>query len=318
MPKLLDIAEWFCGPALRASVFEPLVADWERERRDAAAGPAHARAWVAARWSLGFAVALIGCATRHAVSADGPMWRDGILVFAALVAVSLVAEAALIGATVPPIYSFDLLAIAALRYTNLATFAAAMFPAMFLLRRNSRATAGTAARFITLGSVLAAGGAIAQPSLENYWPTWGQMERSYQRALDNVRAGRIQYPAAVVPELGLTQEQRRARYEQFAAQHEQRIASGPRPAPWQSLRRSTAPLMVVVFGAIGWVLGGLVRPTFTRAAGWWLAAWLASLAVEGRASDVLGLPHPTIAWWVFPALTGMAALSLRCIRCVRA
>lgn len=310
MALLIRIAEWLCGPALRASVFEPLVADWERERRDAATRPAHARAWVAARWSLGFAVALIGCATRHAASADGPMWRYGILVFAVLVAVSLAAEAALIGATVPPIYSFDLLAIAALRYTNLATFAAAMLPAMFLLRRNARATAGTAARYITLGSVLAAGGVIAQPSLENYRPTWGQMERSHQRALANVRAGRIQYPAAVVPELDMTQEQRRARYEQFAAQHQQRIASRPVPAPWQSLRRSTAPLMVVIFGMVGWGLGGIVRPTLPRALIWWAIAWLTSLIAEGRVSDVLNLPHPPIPGWVFPALTAMAALSL--------
>lgn len=322
MAPLLRIAEWLCGPALRASVFEPLIADWERERRDAATRPAPARAWVAARWSLGFLLALLGCAARHAASANGPIWPYGIVVFAVFVAVSLVAEAALIGATVPPIYSFDLLAIAALRYTNLATFAAAMLPAMFLLRRNSRATAGTAARYIILGSVVAAGGVIAQPSLENYRPTWGQMERSHQRALANVRAGRIQYPAAVVPELGMTQEQRRARYEQFSAQQEQRIASRPVPSPWQSLRRSTAPLMVVVFGAIGWILSGLVRPTFTSAATWWLAAWLASLMFEGRqahvVAHVLDLPLSQPAWWVFPALTGMTALALKCVRAYRA
>jgi hypothetical protein len=310
MKSLLALAAWCCGPAARALVFEPLAADWQCEWREAKGKPVVVRAAVAARWSLGFLAALIGCATRHAVSSDGPMWRHGILVFLALVAVSLVAEVALIDATVPPIYSFDLLVIGALRYANFATFAAAMLPAMFLLRRNPRATAGTSARYVMLGSMLAAGAVIAQPSLENYRPTWDQMERSHQRAVANVRAGRIQYPAAVVPELGLTQEERRARYERFSAAQAGAIAARQVRTPWESLRRSTAPVTVMAFGAMGWALGGLLTPTLRRAAMWWLAAWLVGLIAEGRVSNVLSLPHFRLAWWVLPALTATAALSL--------
>ena len=301
MKSLLHLAKWFCGPALRASVFEPLVADWERERRDAATGPAHARAWVAARWSLGFAVALIGCATRHAVSANGPMWRYGV-VFVVAIAVSIAAETILMRLTAAPDYTWDLLLIGALRLASLATLAAAMLPAMFLLRRDPRATTRTAAGYIALGSVLMALTVVAQPSIENYRVTFSQSERMYQRARALDLADQYRYPATV--------EERRARYEHYLAMQQQAVALRPARSLWQPLQRSTAPLMVVIFGLIGWGVGGLVRPTFTRALIWWAIAWLTSLIAEGRVAHVLGLPSSRPAWWVFPAIASMAALSL--------
>ena len=301
MKRLLRLAEWCCGPALRASVFEPLVADWERERCDAATRPAHGRAWVAARWSLGFLAALIGCAARHAASADGPMWRYGA-VFAVAIAVSIAAETILMRLTAAPDYTWDLLLIGALRLASLATLAAAMLPAMFLLRRDPRATARTAAGYIALGSLLMALTVVAQPSIENYRVTFSQSERMYQRARALDLADQYRYPATV--------EERRARYEQYLALQKQAIAMRPVRPLWQPLQRSTAPLMVVIFGLAGWGLGGLVRPTLTRALIGWLIAWLTSVIAEGRVADVLGLPYPRPAWWVFPTLASTAALSL--------
>jgi hypothetical protein len=309
MTRLLRVAEWCCGPSQRASVFEPLLADWERERHVAATRSAHARAWVAACWWLGFLAALIGCAARHALSADGPLWRYGIIVFLAFIAVSLAAETAVMEATRPPIYSVDLHLIAVLGWTNLATFAAAMLPAMFLLRRNPRATARTAARSVILGSLLTAAAVVAQPSLKTYRPTFDQLERSRERALANYFSGRIQYANTVRAELdsrGTTLEQRRARYDEWRTQ----TATGPTPTPWEHLRRSTAPVMAAVFGLIGWMLGGVIRPTFTRAATWWLAAWLSSQIAGGHIVDMLDLPPPQPAWWVMPAIAGTLALAL--------
>ena len=302
MKALLRLAEWCCGPALRASVFEPLVADWERERRDAAAGPAYARAWVAARWSLGFLAALVGCAARHAASAEGPMWRYGIIVSGLAIAIAIAAETILMRLTTSPDYTWDLLLIGALRLASLATLAAAMLPAMFLLRCDPRATTRTAAGYIALGSVLMALTVVAQPSIENYRVTFSQSERMYQRARALDLADQYRYPATV--------EERRARYEQYLAMQTQAVARRPARPLWQPLQRSTAPLMVVIFGMVGWGLGGVVRPTLARALSWWLIAWLTSLIAEGRVSDVLGLPHPPIASWVFPALTSIAAVSL--------
>ena len=288
MRLLLRLVERLCGESARRSIFEPLVADWQRERRETAAV---VRTIVDLRWSFGFLAALIGCAARHATSAEGPLWRYGIVVFAVAIGVSIAAETLLIRFTATADYTWDLLLIAALRLTGLATLAAAMLPAMFLLRRNARATARTAAGYTALGSLLIALAVVAQPSLEDYVVSFSQSERMYQRALVRDRAGDYRYPGTVLRQLGYagtTVEERRARYDQYLAMRANTIAKRAVRTPWQRLRRSTAPVMVIAFGGIGWALGGLLRPTLFRAAIWWLTAWLVSLMVEGRVSGVLG------------------------------
>jgi TRAP-type mannitol/chloroaromatic compound transport system permease large subunit len=109
---------------------------------------------------------------------------------------------------------------------------------------------------------------------------------------------------------GTTVEQRRTRYDEWRAQRARDIATRPTPTPWQHLRRSTAPAMVVVFGVLGWVLAGVFRPTFTRAAVGWLAAWLLSQIAGGHIVDMLDLPHSQPAWWVAPAIISTLALVL--------
>jgi hypothetical protein len=256
---------------------------------------------VATRWSLGFLAAVIGCAARHFVSGEGPIWRYGG-VFAIAIGVSLAVETVLMRWTTAPDYTWDLLLIGALRLTGISTLAAAMLPAMFLLRGDSRATPRTAAGYIALGSLLIALAVIAQPSFESYRVTFNQTERMYERARALGLAEQYRYPVSV--------EERRARYEQYVAMQARVMAQRPAHKLWQPLQRSTAPLMVVIFGLIGWGLGAVLRPTLARAVVAWLIAWLASLAAEGRISDVLDLPHPVAAWWLLPALAGIVALSL--------
>lgn len=312
MTRLLALAEWLSGESARRQVFEPLVADWHRERRDSATVPLLSRLALDARWSPGFTLTLLTCAARQAAAMEGPMWRYGLFTFTIAIALSIGAETALIRFSVPPDYTWDLLLIAALVRTGIATLAPAMLPALFLLRRDPKATARTASACITTGALLTVVLMFAQASFEDYTPTFGQNERMYQRMRANDRAGRIQYPATALRELRAesTPEQRRARYEQFLAMRAQALASRATPSPWQRLRHSTAPVMAVLFGMIGWGFGGLVRPTLTRAMIWWMAAWLTSLAVEGRVGSVLGLPYYRPAWWLFSALTAFAALSL--------
>jgi hypothetical protein len=309
---LLRVAQWLCGRSLTTSVLEPLVADWDRERREASAAPAPVRAAIATRWSAAFARTLITCAARHFMSVEGAMWKCGLAMFAGAVALSIAAETVIIRVTAAPDYTWELLLIAALMRTGIATLAPAMLPAMFLLRRDAKVRGRVAAGWIASGAATLAVAVMAQQSIENYMPTFGQNERMYQRALANDRAGRLQYPGSARRALSAdtTLEQRKARYDAFVAWRAQTLAAEtPRPI-WYRLRYSTAPVMAVIFGAIGWALGGLTRPTVSAAAMWWLAAWLTSLLIEGRVTNVLGLPHPIPAWWVFPVLMSLAALSL--------
>ena len=70
-------------------------------------------------------------------------------------------------------------------------------------------------------------------------------------------------------------------------------------------------MLAVLFGAIGWILAGLVQPTMTRAIVWWAVTWFAMLAVDGRISSLVGVGNfRRPAWWALPVMTAIAALAL--------
>lgn len=242
------------------------------------------------------------------------MWKYGVAAFALAVGLSMVSEAALIGYSTPIDYPPDLLLIAALRFGGAAALAPAMLPALLLLRRDSRARLGTAVQLIVFGVAFVSVGVTAQPWLDDYMPTAGQNERMYQRMRANDRAGQRQYPGTAMRERRgeSTPEERRASYERFREQRARALAADPPGlTPWQRLRRSTIPVLAVMFGLIGWRLGAIAQPTPTRAVAWWAVAWLLTLVADGRMSNLLGLPFMRPPWWGLPATAGIAAFALQ-------
>lgn len=130
----------------------------------------------------------------------------------------------------------------------------------------------------------------------------------------NDLAGRVTYPGTAVRELRdatSTPETRKARYEQFLVLRAQQMAKVTQPTPLERVRRSNATVLGILFGAIGWLLGGVVRPTWLRALGWWAAAWLTTMVFDGRLPDWLDLPIPVrLSWWTLPSVLAVAALAL--------
>lgn len=314
MTRLLALAIWLCGEAAGRQTFDPLLADWDRELRDAQAKPLAVRAGVVIRGAATFATTLLVCSARLALVTEGSMWRYGIAAFVVAVMLAMVAEAALIGTSIPADYPPDMLLMATLRIGGAAAVAPAMLPALLLLRRGATGRFAVAGRAIALGAGVAVLGVIAQPWLADLQPTAGQNERMYQRLRANDRAGRLQYPGTALRDLRdatSTVEERRARYEQFKDWRSQQAAKEPPgPSTWHRLRRSTLPVMAALFGLVGWNLGAVARPTITRALIWWGLAWLLTLIANGRMTNMLGLPGFWFTWWTMPAVTAVASLAL--------
>ena len=68
MRRLLSAATWLCGEAAGQQVFEPLIADWDRELRHSHTPSARAVAVI--RGLLAFTLTLISCGLRHALTED--------------------------------------------------------------------------------------------------------------------------------------------------------------------------------------------------------------------------------------------------------
>ena len=184
---------------------------------------------------------------------------------------------------------------------------------MFLLRRDARHRSLAAIGALALGTAIVMLGVASQGWLDSYVPSAGQNERMFQRMRASDLAGRVQYPGTTVRELRdatSTPEQRQARYEQFTASRAQQAAKVTPPTPWERLRRSNVPLLGILFGAIGWLLGGVVRPTWPRALAAWAIVWLLTMTADGRLPDLLGLPHLRFSWWTLPAIAAATALAL--------
>lgn len=311
MKRLLALAGWLCGESAGRQVFEPLIADWDRDLRLAPTFSGRASAFV--RGLVAFTLTLASCGLRYALTEETGMWRYSLLAFTTAVGLGIASEMAIVAARTPADFPPDVLLEIALRSALVTAFATALLPALFLLRRDPRVTSRTAIRWLTAGSLLAAAAIVTLPAPENYQLTAEQNERTYLRAVANDRAGRYQYPGTVRRQLAepSTPEARRASYEKFLVWAETQRVDRPAPTPWQRLRRSSTPILAALFGIIGWNLAGVITPTVMRAFVWWGVAWFAMLAMDGRIASVLRLANfRRPAWWVLPVMAGLAALAL--------
>jgi hypothetical protein len=75
--RLLRLADLACGAHARATVFEPLVADWQRQLRDSRSQAA--RAWIAVSGGAAFARSLGRCANLSAMAQQMPRSSYGLI-----------------------------------------------------------------------------------------------------------------------------------------------------------------------------------------------------------------------------------------------
>ena len=311
MDALLRLAERLCGAHARRTIFEPLIADWQRELAEAqprgrpavlgcriAGGIAFTRSLARCTMSTGgwlptSRAAQIGAVTFFLTfdaallllwAAAWPSGRAGDL-RSAQTQILLISQAGVVAASV-------------------------MLPVLFLMRRDTQSTVKHAVSMLAAGAALTAAivTVTAGEPLNRYFSTFEAFEREYQRNLANDRAGRATYPQTALRERRgpTTIEQRRADYERFMIERAKQET--PRqPATWpQQLRRLQPIVLAVLFGVMGWALAGIGPVTFPRAVLWWTLIFATTLMFGGVPGSltVVGMPKLPFAY-ALPIFTAM-------------
>jgi hypothetical protein len=322
MRRLLRLANVLCGSQATASVFDPLVADWQRELTESRQRGRWAHARAAASGAGAFTRSLVRCAMAR--SGWLPTWRAGgigILAFVAAIVLAMAGVALIAvqhGRPIEPglrTYSW-LLGTAALYVPP------ALLPAMFLLRRDPRATARHAAAAIALGSALTVGVLLitSPEALNRYFSSFEWSEREYQRGLANDQAGRYQYPGTAYRQLVTpkTVEERREKYARFMVWLEEQRATDAPPTWQERIARMQPVVLAILFGIMGWTLAGMGSPSIPRALVWWVLMYKATLAFGGLLTFGVGemsFWNARIQFWmaipVIAAITGSLILASR-------
>jgi hypothetical protein len=309
--RVLAIAEWVCGERARRDVFEPLIADWQRELREARRGWRYAIAVLSG--AAAFIVSLGRCFVADGSwvptsRAAGGSFLAFIFALDAAAALLLILELEAgrpvdVGSIQTQFYLLSMLAV---------TIPVGLLPALFVMRRDPNSTTRHAIGGLVLGTLLTATVVemTAQESLNDYFSTFAASERQYQRNLANDRAGRYQYPGTALRQLRgpTTTEQRREAYRKFT-EWRQRQEASQRPMTLQPrLRRQQPALFAFLLGMMGWTLAGLGTTSLRRAWLWWILMLGAMLALNGTLSSALRSSVRPPFWLALPTLAAVTML----------
>jgi len=310
--RLLDLAEVTCGASARQSVFEPLVADWQRELFEAHGQGRWRVAQVFGVGAAAYAASLTRCMVMGAWLPTPRAALAAVLTFAIATIVAMATLLALssqFGRAPADLRSIQ--AQAFLLFSLSIIVPPAVLPALFMLRRDSRS--GIRQAIVAVAFAAAGAGAMvtltSPEAINSYFSTFEAGEREYARNLANDRAGRYQYPGTAVRQLRgeMTIEQRRASFERFEAWRAEQVAKRP-PRTWsQSVRRFQPVALAVLFAVMGWTLAGLSAPTFRRAILWWALVTAAMLTLTASPGLFLGIAVNRFPYWatvpIFTAVT---------------
>lgn len=300
--SLLRLAEWFCGPALRASVFEPLVADWQREWRDAPA-----TRWARARILVGGSIALLLTMAQCLLTGGVRMPRIALIKGSAVLVISTVLLVLIqIGLNLQQFrrvdFPFEMRFWMALPYALPLAVPLAMLPIMMLMRGTNRVSARAAAIVVIAGGLLTLVTAGWLTPLSRGDVRDGLYEEIERRNITAASQARPETP-----------DQRAKRREAFRNDplHIANQANQRRPR-WNRPTFMMAALSVAL-GALGWALGGLGRTRPIHAAGWWALTWLAVMVFDNRAGywvDGGMVRLGQAPYWLPLAVFATAALAL--------
>lgn len=312
--RFLAVASRLFAPNTVANVFEPLVADWQHEWADAQGRSRVRRLRVAINGLSGFASTVLRCAASD-FAAPPPAAAAIASATAGAAAISLtvlfLATMTVVG-PFPPRMPLDMLLIVMIPQAVSLGLAPAMLPSVLILRRDRGISWRNGAQVMAAGLALALVVAlwIIPITSSGYFITASQNERMYQLALQNDRAGRLQYPGTAIRQARpSTAAERAERYARFLAQAEERRASIPQSASIRSFFRSYQFVwLTLAFGLMGWALGGLGPATVGRAFGWWALSWAVLIAPTALSRYLAFGWRPP--YWFSTLLFGLSAIGL--------
>lgn len=314
MRRLLILAEFICGAAMRERVLEPLVADWQREWHDRPLS-----SWARARILVGGASALALSIAQCVLTGGLRMPRIALVKGAAVLILSTVVLVLIqIGLNTQRFradFPFEMRIWLALPLALPLAVPLAMLPIMMLIRGAGRTSSRAAAIVVLAGALLTlvtTGWLTPLARADVRDSLYAEIER---REAAGEQAGRYSYPYTAARQIrNETPEQ--------SAQRRQAWHSSPLYVATQAnmtrprWNRSTFLMaaLCAAFGALGWALGGLGRTRVMPAAGWWALAWLSMLILDGRAQywvngGVLRLGRAPD--WLPLVVFGLAAIALQ-------
>jgi hypothetical protein len=313
MLRLLEVAEFVCGEHARRSIFEPLIADWQRELSEARRS-GHGR--VALVWgsgALAYGVSFARCVLMRDWLPTPHAAVSAVLAFGLAKAVGIMVLLGLSYAWGPAVDLHSIQTQALLLFSAAVVVPPACLPALFLMRRDPRsnirhaivaiavAVAGTSAMVVV----------TSEDAINSYFSTFEAAEREYARNLANDRAGRYEYPWTAVRRLrgDSTPDQRRESFKRFEAwQAEQMATLPPRPITWRRVAFTYQPVaLAVLFAVMGWTLAGLAAPTVSRAMLWWALMAAATLMLSATPGLFVRIAVNRLPYWttvpIFAAVT---------------
>jgi hypothetical protein len=311
MNRLLTVAELIAGRSARQRVFEPLLADWQRQLQHA--DSPSARLTVAASGAVAFARALAICAV-----IDGawmPPLRVSLTSLAAITFAVLISIGVLLIAPVPQDVPRDLSEPLVQRW--ILVWAGILLPpafllATFLLRRDARCTQRHAALVTLLAAAATALVVVnsTDDALRRRYDTFEVQEHMRELALARHRAGAPVFAGDRYRRtMQTTVAERRANFERYRA----RMAAHRQDPPptWRDRFAQLRPvLLAIIFSMIGWMLAGLGHATVPRAFGWWALVFVATITLTRIFWLVVRVPMPRIPEWLMPALFTFVACAL--------
>jgi hypothetical protein len=313
MNRLLDFAGLLCGEHAQRTIFEPLVADWQRELAEARrSGPGRV-ALVLGSGAMAYAASFARCVLMRDWLPTPRAALSAMLAFGLAKAVGILALLGLSYAWGPAVDLRSIQTQAFLLFSAVIVVPPACLPALFLMRRDPRSNVRHAivAIAVAVAGTSALVVATSENAMNSYFSTFAAFEREHARNVANDRAGRYEYPGTAVRTLrgDTTIEQRRAGFERFEAWRAEQIAKQPARTPtWAGrLRRLQPVALAILFAMMGWTLAGLAVPTVTRAMLWWVLMVTAMLAVNSTPRIFMRYAGNPLPYWaavpIFAAVT---------------
>lgn len=312
MTRWLAIAEWLCGAHARHTVFEPLIADWQRQWHEAPPS-GWSRARVAVAGVTAFVIALASCVVSGGPGMKGSDVMRGatalLLSTIALLAMQMVWNAQMFRTN----YVYEVQFWMALPMIAPLAIPLAMLPAMMLMRGRGVAARSAVAITIVASALTVVATGWLTPKLQGDIISPRLDEAMYQQSLADDRAGRYTYPGSAIRHLRQsTPEQRAERWAEFRRNPRYIAAMAERTRPRWGRSAFLAGGLTLAFASFGWALGALGRTRPRHAIGWWALGLLTIMVLDGRVawmvSNNVVVPFGRSSPWVPIGVFATAAI----------
>jgi hypothetical protein len=292
-------------------VFEPLIADWQRELEGTSGA---ARWWIAARGCSALALTMALCLVTGGSAMPRLTLVKGSIVLLLSTALLIAIQIGLNSFQFKQDFPFEMRLWMAVPMILPLAIPVAILPMMMLIRG--------AGRLAVRGAIALLCGAAIVTYLTAGWLTplmqgdvrdelYQEMDR---RTVASERAGRVSYPwTAARQARPTTPEQRAAARQRWKSNPLYLAGQAERTRPRWGRAAILPAGLTIAMGALGWALGGLGRTRVVHAAAWWSFTWIALMFLDGRflfpgnpVAQIIGRPP----YWLPLAVFATAALAV--------